>query len=196
MPPSRCAKVPVPSILSPPRSSRANRDPGEPVSAPSSLRCLLQRGPAAPGAATVAAFPPHARHRCPFCLSPAALIHRGAPGQAERGRLPPASLRDASFPSPQPPQIRRGRRARLQPLTGLQPCIIPPFSRPSPRRREACPAAASSNAGGKSPFPNPGPASLPAPREGWRWKSRRSPCSAALGGLGGRSGSSPGYFSG
>lgn len=176
MPPSRSAKVPVPSILSPPRSSRANRDPGEPLSTPSVAssgegprlwgrqRSLLLHLTLTVGALSA--------------YSPAALIHRGAPGQAERGRLPPASLRDGSFPSPQPPRIGCGQGARLQPLAALQPCVIPPFPDHPLAGGGARPAAASSNAG-KRPLPRavPGfatggravavPAPPPSPSEGW-----------------------------
>lgn len=58
-------------------------------------------GAAALGVAAVAASPCHTHPRFPFCLLPAALICRGAPGQAECRQLPlqlPAPLGDGSFP--------------------------------------------------------------------------------------------------
>lgn len=109
MPPLRSAGVPAPLPVRQSKAGPRRARPGPSVARSGAGPRLRLRSP--PGA--------RPWHR--FCLSPAALIHHGAPGRAERGRL---------LPLPRPPRA-------AEPRPPLPPRLRGPGQAPSPGQGRA-----------------------------------------------------------
>lgn len=163
MPPSPSAEVPV-SPPSSPLPAPAERS-GTPRESPVSAHSLLWRGTAAPGAAAVAASPPHAHRRCPFLPFTCCLNPPRCPGTG-RARTAPAGVPPREF--------------------GSSPVVLPPSHFPQP---EGSASRSRLKPRGKSPFPaalGGGSGSSPA-RSGARMRRRRDGRPSARGRCGAQS---------